>query len=280
MKKELKKGLIVFIFILPAIIVPFVVKTKVETIKARYTEFEDKVEFKGLYFAQENVLYKGDTKGLQIKYKKGERIPKGAVLSNGITAPQPGILSTLIDGFENKYDINNIKEIKMSDINDIINNLKEMPGIKIINNSELFLCINVKDSTKLKKGKQVDIIINSIYYRTEIMDVFKNNDETFAVLRVKDDIEIGSLHRGLKGYIINARYNGIVVPDESIAEVNGTPGVFVKSGDYAEFRAVDVLFRGKGAAVVVPAPKAKKQLEEYDDIICNAQGLYDGEKVK
>jgi hypothetical protein len=217
-----------------------------------------------------------------MKVKTGQRVSKGTAIADGISSPEAGIVALNYDGWENKYNLNNIKNITSKEIDSILKNTVKEQGIKIINNSEWFICAQVSPelSKDLKKGSSRDILINDNYYRIEVINNFKNSDNCFIVMKMKDDPETTDLHRGITGYIIRARYKGFIIPSDSITKYNGNDGVYIKSNGYAEIRLIKVLFRNEETAVVLPLENAISKLSEYDTVIRRPEHIKNGTKVR
>jgi hypothetical protein len=279
-KKNIKLSIVTIICILTAAIIAVFLKIPVKTVQAIYSTYEDKINFEGFYFVDEYVVYNENTKGLDLKYKDGDLVAKGTKLSNNIIANEAGMVINHLDGYENKYNRSNIKNITIGEISSMLDD-KKKPGVKIINNSVWYICgsIDANMSKYIKKGMAKDISINNKYYAADIIDVFKNKSGTFVLMRLKNDLDVENLSRGIEGSIIRTKYNAIVIPENSIIEYNGEVGVFIKLNGYAEFRKVKIINEGNGQVVVVPAEKSKPELMEYDDVICSPKGLDDGEKL-
>jgi hypothetical protein len=280
MKSIRKDRLIVIIAVLCALILLSFIKMPVKTKLIEYETYEEKIEFKGIYFTQEQVLYTGNVKHLKIKYRDGERVAKGAQIAENIYSKEAGVIVKRLDGYENKIDLNNVKNISISEINKQFNNNHKTTGIKVINNSEWFIYGYVGQDEYFKKGMVREINIGNDYYSAEIIDTIKKKDGNYLLMRLKSDLNIINLHRTLSGYIIKSRYNGLIVPSNSIVEYSGAEGVFIKYNDYAEFRKVDVLYKNDEIAVVVPKPTAKRKLQQYDYVIIKPKGIVEGAKIK
>jgi hypothetical protein len=279
-KNNIKLNIVTLSGVLIVIIIILLIRFPVKTVQAVYSTYEDKINFKGFYFVNEYVVYSEDTKGIKLNYKDGDLVSKDTKISDNITAREAGMVINHIDGFENKYNRSNIKNIKIEDINNMLSS-KRRPGVKILDNSVWYICgyIDPNMSKYISKGTARDISINNKYYAADIIDVFKNDSGTFVLMRLKNDLDAESLNRGIKGDIIRNRYNAIVIPENSIIEYNGDMGVFVKLNNYAEFKKIKILTKGNGKAVVIPAEKSKPELMEYDDVICNPRGLKNGKKL-
>ncbi|TDT61839.1 HlyD family efflux transporter periplasmic adaptor subunit [Fonticella tunisiensis] len=279
--KNSRKTTISFLIVFMVLILIISINSGVKTVDAMYGTFEDKVEFKGMYFVQEYVLREGDTKGIKFKFKNGEKISKGVEIAEGIYSTEAGILTFKLDGFENKYDLKSIKNVDVRDIEKLIKEKPQISGIKIINNSEWYICayISPENIDSFRKGMTKEILINNIYYTADIVDKFNNSSGDFLVMKIKNDLDVVNLHRGFSGYIIKSKNNGIIVPLSALSEYNGEKGVFIEVNGYAYFRPVKVLSTINDKAVVVSADSSKKELKEYDKIITNPSRIRNGTKV-
>ena len=143
-KKTVGKAVVVLI-IAAIIIFIFTVnfKVPVSISKIKTDTYEDKYKFSGIYIMQEFPAYHGSVNKSDMKAKPGERTSKGSTIMNGVVSPEAGIVVLNFDGWENKYTTANIKSITNKDINSILKNPVKEQGIKIINNSEWFICVPV-----------------------------------------------------------------------------------------------------------------------------------------
>lgn len=282
MKKKRKGRVLVITIILLCAAVYLMMNGSKKTIKVAYNEFEEKISFEGFYFIDEHVIYSGQISGIGLKYKTGDMVSVGTSIAEGIVADEAGMLITHIDGYENKYDRKSIKEIKPSEIRDIVSDARASSGIKIVNSSQWFVCALLEggDEKNFKKGMQRDVNINDRYYNVDIIDVISNNKSVILILRFKNDLEVGNLTRAVKGYIVKSKYNGITIPEKSIIDYNGSSGVFINLNGYAEFRKIKVLSVFDGKAVVVPERDSKPKLMEYDQVILNPGKLVSGKKIR
>lgn len=253
-----------------------------KTLKVAYNEFEDKIEFNGFYFVDEHVLYNGNTDELNLGYKTGDLVSKGSRISDNIIADEAGMIITHIDGYENKYSKENIEGITVKEVNSIILKVKNNPGIKIIDNSQWFICalLDQNDKKYFKKGMAKDVNINNRYYSADIINILRNDEAVILVLRLKNDLDVENLSRVIKGSIIKSKYEGISIPEKSIIDYNGSKGVFINLNGYAEFRKIKVILRTNGNAIVTPVKDSKPVLKEYDEIIYNPDGLNNGKKIR
>jgi hypothetical protein len=279
MNKKKGIGIAAFLLLLIIIAVTYFALPSVKTIKAISTEYINKVDFNGLYFAQEYVDYQGDIVKDKLLVKEGDRIQKGVKIYDNIYSSEAGILSTYLDNYENKFNKGNIFNTGISDIKKISEDTK--PGIKIINNSEWYIYIAIDKDIKLKEYRSYEIVFNNQSYPGDIIQGEEKNDANYYLFRVKNDLDIINLHRNINGYIIKSRFNGIVVPYKALTSKDGKSGVLIKVNGYAEFRKAELLFedKNKDIAVIIPETTGRK-LYQYDDIISNPDGMLDGVKIR
>jgi hypothetical protein len=275
-KKLFVLGILVLFIII--IVITYISVPSVDTVKVVTTDYEDKVPFKGLYFTQEYVLYSGELSKENLKVQDGVKIPSGVNIYENIYSNEAGVVCTHIDGYENKFDVNNVSGVDAKAINSISRSGIK-PGIKIINNSEWFIYAMIDKNTDIAKKSNYKLYMNDNEYPADVVKVEKKQDGTFILFRVNYDLNILNLHRNINGYIIKSRYTGIVVPIKALYNLNGNQGVLIKTHGYAEFRKIELLFEDKDFAVILPSEKGKK-LVEYDDIISNSSNLKDGTKIR
>lgn len=280
-KSSLKFSVPAAVIIVTAVIV-LSIKMQIRTIEVHYGSIEDKMEFKGIYFVEENVVYTGKTDKIKLNFKNGTKLSKGSIIGGEMAAPEAGLLIVGLDGYENKYNISNIKDISLKDIQTLIDKRPRLPGIKILNNSQWFLCLSIPKEYEemLRKGTEREIKIEDKYYLTQVADKFKNDTGYFVILKMKDDIDINNLHRGLTGYIIKTKVNGVLLPLTAVSQVGENKGVFVIENGYAYFKRVKVVAENKDSVIITSDSSSNSGLKEYDKVIVNSSGIKNGDKVR
>lgn len=275
--KELLIKYSVVIAILVAIVLTSIsLTTSYKTITIEKSYYEDKVAFKGFYFINENIIYQGDLNTSNIKVKEGEVVQSGKVVYGDNKSNMQGKVVFYLDGLENKFTLNNIKNVQYSDF-DKIKSQENIKGIKILDNSVWKICIAAnKDSLKtIKKGKEVNIEVNNNRYEATVKDVFIKNENIFLVLTTKYDLPEFNRQRYFEGFIINAKYYGYILPRDAVVEYNGKQGVFIKKGEYAYFKPIKINHIDYKICVT-----EDQILKERDEIIINPKGLKDKQRVK
>lgn len=275
-KKVVIKYSVVIAIVIAIILSCVSLSKSYKTISIEKKLYEDKVSFKGIYLINENVIYEGELINSDIKIKDGEVIQSGKVVYKDIKSNVQGKAVLYIDGYENKFTIQNIKNIQYAEF-DKIKNMPKRKGIKVLDNSLWTLCIVAnKDSLKtIKKGEYVNLEVNGNYYESYIKDIFIKNENVFVVLNTKYDLPEFNRQRYFEGFIINAKYYGYILPRDCVVEYNGKQGVFIKKGEYAYFKPIKINHMDYKICVT-----NDEVLKERDEIIINPKGLKDKQRVK
>lgn len=213
MDKKTTFSYVTIIGILTAIIISIVVlNTPYKTQKIQKTIYQEKVDFEGIYFVNEKVLHKGNFENKLLNVKNGEIVPKGKVIYKDYTSDIQGKVLLYIDGYENKF-WKSIKNVEKSDL-EKIKNTDLVKGIKIVDNSiwNLLIVVNKDRLKSIKKGSQLEIEVNQKIYIAEVKDFVIKGENIFIILVTKYDFPEFDLQRYFKGYIINSKYEGFILP--------------------------------------------------------------------
>lgn len=280
-KRKIRLSMFVILIIVVIFLITYLTKPSVATVKAVSTDYENKIAFEGIYFTQENVIYNGEVIKADLKFKNGNKVPKGINIYENLFATESGILCTHLDGYENKFQLENLDKIGKNEIKKIINNNSIKSGIKIINNSEWFIYAMVDKNSILRESRIYNLEIGKAdnYYPAQVINIVHNDDGNFITFKVKNDLDTLDLHRGINGYIIKSMYYGVNIPQKAVISMDKNTGVFIKTHGYAEFRRVKLLFTGNDIAIISPSTVGRK-LQNYDDIICNPEGIVSGTKIR
>jgi hypothetical protein len=111
--KNNKKVLLIAAVMIVVIVVILFNNKSVETVEIISSRYEDKVNFKGFYFVDETVVSGVGINKNNLNYKEGDLVPKGGKITDIISAPVAGMMIAKIDGYEGKYNLQNIKNINL-----------------------------------------------------------------------------------------------------------------------------------------------------------------------
>ena len=177
-------------------------------------------------------------------YEKG--INKNKVY---LKAPQSGLVSYRVDGYEEKFPVNSFSGLSIDKIKSVkfVKN-QQVPvttdKVKLINNFYNYLILITK-SEEAKNVKLNDVIkigttndLNS-YEKSTVEYIIDGKDERVLVLKVNNNIEKLSQYRVINANIIWWNYEGLKVQNDAIYDVT------IKNPEteevYANLKAVKVM---------------------------------------
>ncbi|MEG0641479.1 MAG: HlyD family efflux transporter periplasmic adaptor subunit [Clostridium sp.] len=271
----------IYLFCLLIIYLTFIYKIPVDVVSAKYYEYEDKLAFRGIYFTKESVIYNQPKENLpNINVENGSRVSKGTKISGGLTNNEVGIMLFNVDGYENKYNLENIMSLNLSEMDKIINKSTNSYGIKVIDSDNLYLYGYIGKDGGFKKNQKLYMLINNKKYLFKVIDIASRKEGNFLVIKMIDDIEYKNLHRGISGDIIKSNYSGIKVPSNTIIMKDSEYKVLVrKSNGYVVEKGINVLYDDSEGAII--EPKQGSTLAQYDEIIVNpSYRIKDGTRVR
>lgn len=253
---------------------------KVQCVPASYGQYEQKYKFKGIFLFDEAIAFKGHIEDDKILHKTGDKVPRNEILADGIKSPEAGIVVNGLDGKENKFVRKNLDYITVKDIDEVLNNDKTMEGIKILDNSNWEICAYIdEDEEPFSKGDSCYVTIGENEYTGSVIEVITNYSGRYMLVKIDEDPEASDLRRGVTGYIIKSKREGIIVPASSICEGKDGAGVYVRINGYARYRKVKVLFKDSKNAVIKP-DSTSKVISMYDDVIINPGAVKNGMRVR
>lgn len=281
LKKIGIRNVLIGIVLMSVVYFTFIYKVSVDTQRAIYTVYEDKTHFEGIYFANEKIIYKDNLEKLgKLNIKNGERVSIGTKIADTLTGDMVGVLVYSLDGYENSYNLKNIKSVELKDIKSVLKNENTSPGLKIMETETAYLYVYTEEDGNFSKGQKYYISIDGKKYLTSVEDMVGKKQGNFMVLKLIEDIDFKDLHRGVTGDIIKSSHKGILIKSNAITVKGKSYNIFVKSANgYASVKTVDVLYDdGKNAVVI---PKGRDTIQEHDEIVINPpKSLKDGSRVK
>lgn len=146
-----------------------------------------------------------------------------------IESKMSGIVSYKIDGLEDIFSINKIKQYTLEDIKEYIidaqNNRRSSEGVRLIDNFESVIAIpyDIKKAENIKEGTKI-----SLRFLDQTVDLIpatiisKKIDEnkTLIYIEVKNGTELLSDYREVNFEIVWWQYDGMKVPKQSIERQN------------------------------------------------------------
>lgn len=145
---------------------------------------------------------------------------------DNIKAPKSGVISYKLDGLENDKTFNNLGIVDFADIKERLKNQKISNGIKIVNNFEAYIIIEITgvDSKYLENGKTNKIrivgikntVLNGTIYRVRKLD----DDKYEVMYKITDDIEGLASIREVEVEIVWLSSYGLYIPNKTIKTKN------------------------------------------------------------
>lgn len=253
-----------------------------------------------ILIADKNKLLKSDLNSKPIKNKEEEinklskKIEKN---SDVLTTNKSGVISYKFDGNESKYNIENISELTIDDIEntndeyiDILTdgNIKSgEPVARVINNTKQYLAIVVEkeEIKKLEENSSVIICNGNTRINAKLHNIFTEEDRKIVVFEISEqNIEINDT-RVAEFDIIYKSIEGIKIPKKCIIEDNKKQGVYIVSETgNAKFVEIKGISYENEEFIVIDYYKNKidgiKTVDIYDEIILEPKKVKDGSIVK
>ncbi|MEF9953237.1 MAG: HlyD family efflux transporter periplasmic adaptor subunit [Clostridium sp.] len=268
---------LIYLLCIAIVYFTFIYKTPVETVTAKSTTYYDKVTFRGIYFSKEAVVSKEKSINSE---EDGYRVAKGEKLNEEFKSPEAGVYIGNVDGYENKYNLNNIKSLSLTELDKIIGYTGVAKGIKIIDPDNVFIYCFINKEGSFKKDQIFMLEVGNKKYKSIVVDTISKKEGTFLTLKLINGLDFQGLKRGVSGSLIKAEYKGFNIPSSAIKVFDTGYKVFVrKTNGYVDEKSVNVLYDdGKNSVVV---PKVGSTLKEYDNIIVNpGSSLKEGSRVR
>lgn len=227
-----------------------------------------------------------------------------------ITAPQGGIFSSLVDGYETVLTPDMLEDMTCQDYRDLPAAAGGGGSVgKMIYGTEWYYVtlMRTDDMGSLKVGDSVTLRFQTGLDRDLTMTVERISDEDsgqrLVVFSSSRYLNLTTLLRHQNAQIIFDSYTGIRVPrsavrilwegvtdedGEVVYRTDGTPeqeqvvGVYCLWGTTARFKPVDVVWQGEDYILVTPAEgtTGTRVLRDGDQVITAAEDLYDGKVIE
>lgn len=252
------------------------------------------------HIKDKNKLLKSDLNSKPIINKKEEinklnnKIEKN---SDILQTNKSGIISYKFDGNESKYNIDNISELNIDDIeyteNEYIDILNEgvikhgQPIARIINNIKQYLAIVVEENEIMNFEENNSVIIRdkNNQINAKVHNIYTKNDKNVVVLEISEqNIEINDT-RVAEFDIIYKSIEGIKIPKSSIVKKDNVEGVYIVSETgSAKFIEIKGTSYENEEFIVIDYYKNEiegvKTIDIYDEIILEPKKVKNGFAVK
>jgi len=224
---------------------------------------------------------------LRTQYKK---LQKKGTTHSSLTAESSGYYSSSVDGYESTASYSKVAKMTVEDIEKILDADPKEVSDKVIGKiyasfDWYMLCIVPTNKTSdLGVGDSVTVNFPSSAVSTVPATVYavtsdQSKDESAVVLKCnRMDSGIATLRKE-EAELVLYSYTGIKVNSEAVrVNDDGEKGVYVKEGNIARFKKLDIVYSGEDFVLSTPHDESG-YVEIYDNVILGGKGLYDGAVV-
>lgn len=197
-----------------------------------------------------------------------------------------GIVSYQFDGNEEKFNFDNLNQIKIKDIDGTKNNYKDIskekkldkgePIARIINNLKQFVAIscNEEEIKKIKIGQKIILSSDIEKINSKVYDIYKEGKQYIVILEISEqNVEIYDTR--IKEFdIIYKSIEGLKVPKTAVINLDGKKGVYIVSetGDAKFVELKGTLYESEEYIVIDHYKNdinGVNTIKIYDEIILN-----------
>ena len=208
-----------------------------------------------------------------------------------VTASDGGVFSSRVDGLEDDFKTDKVKEIVPSDLSEFSKKQPSESGAavcKIINNYTWYFAANVdeKDADTLQKGQAVKLeffdLTNVGISGTVSRISDADNGKKTVVISTNRYVSGIYSSNNVNADVVTVSSEGIKLPVECLHVVDGVTGVYVVRLDAARFMPVNVKYKNSEWAIVsaVDSQNGDGRLRIYDEVIVNYKTLEEGKIVR
>lgn len=201
-----------------------------------------------------------------------------------VYADKIGVFSNNVDGYES-ININDIQDsIYPNNINStiLLNNntyIKQDDIIGKMVTSENWSIVfkideKIKEALKDNQDINVKIELDDVILNGKV-DVIEKNENLYAQVMFTNDMIRYINKRFLNISIFNDTIKGYSIPKTSVITLNNELGVFVANSGIAKFKKISILSELENNYIV----DYNSNIQEYDMLIEDANGVTDGERV-
>ncbi len=217
-----------------------------------------------------------------------------------VSAPTPGVFSSLVDGYESRLTPETIYQLTPTSLQELINSPAGEDGGamgKLITSDTWYFAANLPEAAarRLKEGESVSLRFSGELNRDVEMTVDRigstEEGKTLVVFSSNRYLILTTLLRHQTAELIFESWTGLRIPKQAlrlvefsqqIPDSDGSGVTTSKTGVYAlvngrtEFREVSILYEGSDYYVVRPLGAGRKILRAGDAVITHGTGLQDG----
>lgn len=209
-----------------------------------------------------------------------------------IYAPQSGVFSSLVDGYESICRPELLGEISPKDFQTLVSQAPHSNDGsvgKVVTGSEWYLAMLVKEADIPLFQKQKSVSIRSTSMTDSVPMSIANvgyvkDGEAVVVLSSRSNLPDVLNLRDQSVSVIFRSEQGIRLPKTALrVQEDGSAGVYTVAGYRAEFKPVTVVAEDKSDYIVKANPKDnddKRILRSGDEVVISTSELYEGKVVR
>lgn len=251
---------------------------------------EESVSMLKAFVRRESIISdSGDDVAATLASLKAERESLASTLSgtsNSVYASAAGYFYDNADGAEGVFDYSSVTSLTPSEYSERVGGVLASVGDaigKIVTQAKwYFVCPVTKDeSIGLTVGKKYEISFGMSDMCIS-MTLDAKNEEGSDVLLIFSSIampEDFDYKRVQKVSIMRDTVSGYRVPSSALRIVDGTVGVYIRSGNTVKFRVADVIYESGAYSFISDETEGKtlysSDTDETNDVYCKGLALYD-----
>ena len=220
-----------------------------------------------------------------------------------VTAPEPGVFSSLVDGYESLLTPDTVLQLTPSALQELIDNpAGEESGAlgKLLTSNTWYFAANLpkQSAERLTEGKTATLRFSGELNREVEMTVEQigptEQNKTLVVFSSSRYLILTTLLRCQTVELIFDRWSGLLIPKQALHleevtrtdDKTGEPvsvqilAVYALVNGHAELREVEIVHEGEDYYVVRSVGTGPKVLRAEDTIITEATGLQDGLRLE
>lgn len=223
-----------------------------------------------------------------------------------VTAPQPGVFSNLVDGYESRLTPDNVLQLTPSALQELIASPAGEDSAsmgKLITSDTWYFAANLPKAAaaRLEEGQTAKLRFSGELNRDVDMTVRQlgptEQNRTLVIFSSNRYLTLTTLLRHQTAELIFQRYSGLRIPKEALRLVTrpapeedpaqasqsapaNSLGVYALINGRTEFREVEIVTEGSDYYVVRSIGTGAKLLRSGDTIIVGGTGLQDGMRLE
>lgn len=274
-----------------------------------YAQLEDQVQAVKSQVLKRDYTYGQGLEISQLQQRRQSLVSEYKTLksqsggaTSRITAPEPGVFSAQVDGYETLLTTQSIFTLTPSQLDALPQQRtadEGAPGKLVTSNIWYYVtALEAGDANRLRAGNAVTVRFSGEFDQEVDMTVeqvgAEENGRCVLVLSSDRYLRESLLLRQQSAEILFAHYSGLRVPKTSLRMITKTStdketgetveenilGLYAVVGGQAEFKQVEIQGEGTDYYVVRAATEGSRALRAGDEIIVRATDLYDGKLLE